>query len=78
MARYDFVQQNPIHVCQGKLWATIGTALILHRCLRAGQRVCRHLVYHGPEPYPETIYDKQSALSLGKLPLPMGCDVAKL
>jgi hypothetical protein len=25
MARYDFVQQNPIHVCQGKLWATIGT-----------------------------------------------------
>lgn len=43
-----------------------------------GKRVCRHLVYQGPKPYPETIFDTQSALSLGKLLLPMGCEVARL
>ena len=30
------------------------------------------------EPYPETLYDRQSAISLGKYPSPMGTEVAKL
>ena len=41
-----------------------------------GQRVCRHLLYEGPEPNPETEFSKVSALSLGKFPT--GTEVAKL
>jgi len=41
-----------------------------------GQRVCRHLLYEGPEPVPETEFSKVSALSLGKFPT--GTEVAKL